>query len=52
MEIRLPMIYVAEIRILHWICDHTRRDQIRNDDIREKLDVVSLQEKMSQHRLR
>jgi hypothetical protein len=24
---------VAEMRMLHWICGHTRKDQIRNDDI-------------------
>jgi hypothetical protein len=26
---------VAEMRMLRWICRHTRKDQIRNDDIRE-----------------
>jgi hypothetical protein len=34
---------VAEMRMLRWICGHTRKDQIRNDDIRDKL---------VQHRLR
>jgi hypothetical protein len=28
---------VAEMRMLCWICGHTRKDQIRNDDIRDKL---------------
>jgi hypothetical protein len=43
---------VAEIRMLHWICGHTRKDRIRNDDIRNKLGVVPIQEKLVQHRLR
>jgi hypothetical protein len=42
---------VAEIRMLHWICDHTKRDRIRNDDIRDKLEVTPIQEKSVQHRL-
>jgi hypothetical protein len=42
---------VAEMRMLRWICDHTRRDQIRNDDIRDKLGITSIQEKSVQHRL-
>jgi hypothetical protein len=24
---------VAEMQMLYWMCGHTRRDQIRNDDI-------------------
>jgi hypothetical protein len=42
---------VAEIRMLHWICGHTRKDRIKNDDIRDKLRVVSIQEKLVQHHL-
>jgi hypothetical protein len=38
---------VAEIRMLRWICGHTRRDRIRNDNIRDKLGVAPIQ-----HRLR
>jgi hypothetical protein len=30
---------VAEMRMLRWICGHTRKDRIRNDDIRDKLAV-------------
>jgi hypothetical protein len=43
---------VAEIRMLRWICDHTRKERIRNDDIRDKLGVAPIQEKLVQHRLR
>jgi hypothetical protein len=38
--------------MLRWICDHTRRDQVRNDDIRERLGVAPVEEKLVQHRLR
>jgi hypothetical protein len=40
------------MRMLRWICGHTRKDRIRNDDIRDKLGVVPIQEKLVQHRLR
>jgi hypothetical protein len=33
---------VAEMWMLRWICGHTRRDQIRNDDVRDKLGVASI----------
>jgi hypothetical protein len=38
--------------MLRWICGHTRRDQIRNDDICERLGVAPVEEKLVQHRLR
>jgi hypothetical protein len=37
---------VAEIQMLRWICGHTSRDRIRNDDIRDKLGVTPIQEKL------
>jgi hypothetical protein len=43
---------VAEMRMLRWIYGHTRKDRIRNDDIRDKLGVTPIQEKLVQHRLR
>ena len=43
---------VADIRMLRWICGHTRRDRIRNDDIRERVGVAPIEEKLVQHRLR
>jgi hypothetical protein len=38
--------------MLRWICGHTRRDRVRNDDIRERLQVTLVEEKLVQHRLR
>jgi hypothetical protein len=43
---------VAEMRMLRWICGHTRKDRIRNNDIMDKLGVAPIQEKLVQHRLR
>ena len=40
------------MRMLRWICGHTRRDRGRNDDIRDKLGVAPIEEKLVQHRLR
>jgi hypothetical protein len=33
----IQKISVAEMRMLRWICGHTRKDKIINDDIRDKL---------------
>jgi hypothetical protein len=38
--------------MLRWICSHTRKDRIRNDDIRDELGVTPIQDKLIQHRLR
>jgi len=35
-----------------WICGHTRRDRVRNDDVRDRLGVAPIEEKLVQHRLR
>jgi hypothetical protein len=43
---------VVEMRMLCWICCYTRKDRIRNDDIRDKLGVTPIQEKLVQHHLR
>jgi hypothetical protein len=42
---------VAEMQMLCWICGHTKRDRIRNDDIRDKLWVAPIQEKLVQYSL-
>jgi hypothetical protein len=48
----VQQLSAAEMRILRWICDNTRRDRVRNDDIRERLGVAPVEEKLMQHRLR
>jgi hypothetical protein len=40
------------MRMLHWICGHTRMDRVRNDDIRDRLGVAPIEEKLVQYRLR
>ncbi|RCV21335.1 hypothetical protein SETIT_4G131000v2 [Setaria italica] len=43
---------VMEMRMLCWICGHTRRDRVRNEDISDRLGVAPIEEKLIQHRLR
>ncbi|KAK4350612.1 hypothetical protein RND71_029925 [Anisodus tanguticus] len=43
---------VAEMRMLRWMCGHTRRDMIRNDDIRDRVGVASVEDKMREASLR
>ena len=40
------------MRMLRWICGHTRMDRVRNDDIRDRLDLAPIEEKLVQYRLR
>jgi hypothetical protein len=48
----VQQLSVTEMHMLRWICGHTRRDRIRNYDIRERLGVTPFEEKLIQHRLR
>ena len=43
---------VAEMSMLHWMCGNTRRDKVRNEDIRTKIGAASIEEKMRENRLR
>jgi hypothetical protein len=43
---------VREMRMLRWMCVHTRKDRVRNDDIRDRVGVALIAEKLVQHRLR
>jgi hypothetical protein len=40
------------MHMLRWICGHTRRDRVQNDDIHERLEVAPVEEKLVQHRFR
>jgi hypothetical protein len=48
----IQQLDVAEICILRWMCDHTRKNKVRNDDIRNRIRVALIAEKLDQHRLR
>ena len=43
---------VAEMHMLCWVCGNTRRDKVRNEDIRTKIGVASIEEKMRKNHLR
>jgi len=42
---------VVEMRMIRWICGHTRLDRIRNEVIRDKIGVASIEDKMREARL-
>jgi len=48
----MPKRCVAKMRMLHWMCGNMRRDKVRNEDIRTKISVASIEEKMRENRLR
>jgi hypothetical protein len=48
----VQQLSVPKMCMLCLICGHTRRDQIRNDDIRDRLGVAPVEEKLVQQRLR
>ncbi|XP_035838294.1 uncharacterized protein LOC110901930 [Helianthus annuus] len=43
---------VAEMRMLRWICGHTRLERMRNEVFRERLGVASISSKIKEGRLR
>ena len=40
------------MRMIRWICGHTRLDRIRNEVIRDKIGVTFIEEKIGEARLR
>jgi len=43
---------VVEMRMLSWMCGHTKRDKIRNEDIQNKVRVTPMEDKMREAKLR
>jgi hypothetical protein len=43
---------VAEMRMLRWMCGHTRNDRLRNEVVRKKVEVAPIEDKMRENRLR
>jgi len=43
---------VAEMRMIRWMCVHTRLDKIRNEVIRGKIGVATIEDKIRDARLR
>jgi hypothetical protein len=48
----IQQLSVAKMCMLRSICGHTRLDRVRNDDIRDRLGLAPIEEKIMQHRLR
>ncbi|KAL6856119.1 hypothetical protein ACP4OV_018921 [Aristida adscensionis] len=48
----VQQLSVAKMRVLRWMCGHRRRDRVWNDDIRERVGIAPIEEKLVQHRLR
>ncbi|XP_019262842.1 PREDICTED: uncharacterized protein LOC109240629 [Nicotiana attenuata] len=45
-------IKAAKMRMLKWICVHTRKDKIRNEVIRDKVGVAFVEDELKKSRLR
>ena len=43
---------VAEMRMLRWMCGNTIKDKIRNEEIRKKVGVAPIENKMRENHLR
>ncbi|MFS7912542.1 putative tetratricopeptide-like helical domain superfamily [Helianthus anomalus] len=52
MEVQARKMEVTEMRMLRWMCGHTKLDRIRNDVFRGRLEVASISYKIKEGRLR
>ena len=43
---------ITDMLMLRWMCDNTKRYKMRNENIRTKIGVASIEEKMRENRLR
>ncbi|WMV25610.1 hypothetical protein MTR67_018995 [Solanum verrucosum] len=51
-DIKFSRMHVAKMRMLRWMCGHTRFDKIRSEDIQNKVGVASMVNKMREARLK
>ncbi|CAH9063950.1 unnamed protein product, partial [Cuscuta europaea] len=51
-QCHIQKMSVAEMRMLRWMCGHTRKDRVRNETIRQRVGVASIEDKMRESRLR
>ncbi|KAJ0549970.1 hypothetical protein HanRHA438_Chr07g0302501 [Helianthus annuus] len=51
-KIHARKLEVAEMRMLRWMCGHTRLDKIRNEVFRVRLGVAGISDKIREGRLR
>jgi len=49
---QVQRMMVAEMRMIRWMCGYTRRDKVRNEAIRDKVGVASIEHKLRETRLR
>ena len=50
-KLHIQRMRVAEMRMIRWICGHTRLDKIRNKVMRDKIGMTSIKDKMREIRL-
>jgi len=48
----IQRVRVVEMRMIRWMCGHTRFDKIRNEVIRSKTGVATIEDTMREARLR
>jgi hypothetical protein len=48
----IQQLSVAEMRMLRCICERTRLERVRNDDMHDWLGIAPIKEKLIQHRLK
>ena len=42
----IQKVKVTEMQKLRWMCRHTRKDRVRNEIIRDKVGVASVEDKL------
>ncbi|XP_075087676.1 uncharacterized protein LOC142169677 [Nicotiana tabacum] len=48
----IQKLNVVKMRMLIWMCGHTRRDKIRNEYIRDMVGVAPIEDKLRESKLR